>query len=200
MILFFTEAIFFIFILYANGSILDERTNSNDLNLTSNFLINLTQLIPLIASIAATIGLPVSLITFYYQKKQQKFNALIEVFQLLNNEEHRQARAKVYDVYKQFSEGNVSAFKENQSTIAMVRADFDQMGTLIDNNLIPKKIFLEVYWHTILISWKALEKNIEDEIRIRANPSYMKYFKKLKDEAENYWQKNHPEVKYLKIY
>jgi hypothetical protein len=52
MILFLTEAIFFILILYVNGSIIDEGTNPNNLNFTDDFLINLTQLIPMIASIA----------------------------------------------------------------------------------------------------------------------------------------------------
>jgi hypothetical protein len=38
----------------------------------------------------------------------------------------------------------------------MVRADFNQMGSLINNGLIPERPFLEQYYNTILISWKAL--------------------------------------------
>jgi hypothetical protein len=81
----------------------------------------------------------------------------------------------------------------------MVRADFDQMGILLVNNLIPKDVFLGAYWHTVLLCWKALKQNIANERDVRANPSYMQYFQKLKVEAESYWREHHSEVKEIKL-
>jgi hypothetical protein len=82
-----------------------------------------------------------------------------------------------------------------KKSIAMVRADMDQIGTLYHHNLIPREIFLEAYWNTVLICWKALRENIEEERIQRGYPTYMKYFEELKEECESYGKKYHPGVK-----
>ena len=43
----------------------------------------------------------------------------------------------------------------------MVLADFDQMGSLIENKLIPKDPFLQAYWNTIISSYEVLEVSKE---------------------------------------
>jgi hypothetical protein len=48
----------------------------------------------------------------------------------------------------------------------IVRSDFNQMGSLINNGLLPEKSFLEQYYNTILISWKALERSIAEQRQV----------------------------------
>ena len=83
---------------------------------------------------------------------------------------------------------------------AMVKADLDQMGALVMNKVIPKKEFLQLYWHTILLCWKALYEDIQKERNNRKNPKYMEYFEDLKKEAEKHWHTNHNEIKFIEIY
>jgi len=128
--------------------------------------------------------------------------SLIEFFKILSADEHSEARRKTFFAFKRYDGRELNAFhgKDFETRIAMVRADMDQMGTLFHHNLIPKKVFLEAYWNTVLLCWKALRNNIEEELIRRGYPTYMKYFEELKDEAKSYWRSYHPEVKHLKVY
>ncbi len=83
---------------------------------------------------------------------------------------------------------------------AMVRADLDQIGMLVDNGLIPKKMFLKVYWNTVLICWKALKDDIEQQRKNRDYPSYMYYFEKLNGMAYKYWKKKEKGTKLPKVF
>jgi hypothetical protein len=158
-----------------------------------------------IGSIATAVGVGVASITIYYQKKQYKLSALIEVFKLLNSSDHREARKIIYGKYKGKADIHSSSFREAlakqentdiiiQDSQAMVRADFDQMGALSKNELIPECPFLDAYWHTVLMCWKALEGDIVGQRNQRQNPAYMKNFEELKNKAEAYRKKVHADV------
>jgi hypothetical protein len=129
-------------------------------------------------------------------------DSLMEVFKILNEDDHRKARRTTYKVFKEYESGILDAFSKKgvEGEIAKVRADMDQMGTLVHHNLIPRKVFLEAYWNTILVCWKALENNIEQERIRRQYPTYMKYFQELKDQARRYWKKYHTEVRHIDVY
>jgi hypothetical protein len=98
--------------------------------------------------------------------------------------------------FKEYNHGSRGVFQDEKfrKYVSMVRADMDQIGTFYHHNLFPRKIFLEAYWNTVLICWKALRYNIEEERLQRGYPTYMKYFEELKDECESYRRKHHPEV------
>jgi hypothetical protein len=70
----------------------------------------------------------------------------------------------------------------------MVRADFDQVSTLVRNGSITKRDFLIAYGETVFRCWRALEPHILNERRHQFE-YYMKNFEWLSNEAIKFWQK-----------
>jgi uncharacterized protein YqgQ len=153
-------------------------------------------------AIAVTVGIAsavISAFTIYFRKKQYEvtakqynLNALLEVFQLLNNDTHRKARQAVYRHHRSKLDGKNPNEEDVHQEIAMVRSDFDMIGTFIRNELIPKEVFLDAYWDTTLVCWNALEDNIRKEREIRQNQHYMANFEYLASEAKQYKEKYMP--------
>jgi hypothetical protein len=73
------------------------------------------------------------------------------------------------------------------------RAMFDQIGSLVKHNLIPKHAFFEVYWNTIVRTWGALKPNIDNmrSEEMLSNKDYMSNFQALVREAVKYWKTYH---------
>jgi len=141
----------------------------------------------------------VSLFTVYYRKKQYEvtdkqlnLTALLQVFQLLNNESHRTARQVVYRYYKNRLDGKATSDEEISQQIAMVRSDFDMIGTFVRNRLLSKEVFLDAYWDTTIMCWNALVDNVMSERKLRQNQKYMTNFEYLASEARQYKEKYLP--------
>ena len=66
----------------------------------------------------------------------------------------------------------------------IVKADFDEIGSLIENKSVPGKEFLKRYWLEVLKSWTVLCDEIQ-KIR-QIDPNYMENFGKVKRRAEGY--------------
>jgi hypothetical protein len=175
-------------------------TSSNSSKGSTN--LDLATSIALVSAVAAALGIPTTLITNHYQGKGQRLNAIKVAFEILNDQEHRKARQTVYHAFKEYESGQNDIFKTESviPSAAMVRADFGQIGLLIYHRLIPESIFLEAYWNTVLICWKALEDDISYHREGRDYPSYMHHFQMLKEKAELYWKEYHPETKEIKVY
>jgi cellulose synthase/poly-beta-1,6-N-acetylglucosamine synthase-like glycosyltransferase len=183
------------------------KTTPNALiaNVTSDSYDFVPFLVPIITTL---IGAFITIVVFYFQRKQQRvsaeyqekqlnLSAMMEVFKILNNDEHRQARENVYSACKQFDQGQKEIFQnENiRKNAAMVRADFDEIGLLIQNGLVPKDMFLSAYWNTVIISWKALKDDIAKERLRRKYSMYMAFFEQLYQEAEDYAKENGMDTK-----
>jgi hypothetical protein len=141
----------------------------------------------------------VSLFTVYYRKKQYEvtdkqlnLTALLQVFQLLNNESHRAARQALYKYYKNRIDGKAANEEEISQQIAMVRSDFEMIGTFVRNRLLSKEVFLDAYWDTTIMCWNALVDNIMSERKLRQNQKYMTNFEYLASEARQYKEKYLP--------
>ena len=145
-----------------------------------------------------------AIIRLRYERKKIQMESLMEIFKILNDDNHRNARRKVYQFFKENDQNKDclinNTYNNVKNQIAMVQADMDQVGTLLHHDLIPKKVLLEAYWYTILICWKSLEENIKKERNDRQYPTYMKYFEELMNTSYWYWKDNHPEVKEIIIY
>jgi hypothetical protein len=70
----------------------------------------------------------------------------------------------------------------------------DWVLVLITNKLLPKKVFIDTYWYTILRCWLALETEIKKERHTRGHPGYMKNFEDLYNRADRHRYKKHPTV------
>jgi hypothetical protein len=197
-----TGIILIVGISYENNLHVSLATNSTDNTDIIGLPKNLTSLGTLVGGIAAAVGVPITVITSYYQKKQQRLHSMMEVFKLLNDNEHRHARFLVFQTYKEYKNGKKDAFENKaiSKEISMVRADFDQIGILIENKLVPKQVFLRAYWNTVLVCWMSLKEHIHQERLRRDYPSYMTYFEKLSNDAKAYWKKHHPETRDIKVY
>lgn len=149
---------------------------------------DLSQFIGLAPVIVAIVGISSGIATWathYYQKKQYKLNALIGAFEQLNDLEHRHARSKIYEIFTAWGGANryLSELNQFSDCVELVKADFDQIGSLIKNKLVDKQVFLDVYGTTIINYWQYLRDEIEGQKNARKDQLYMKNFKWLVDEA-----------------
>src|SRR5881296_3474104 len=162
---------------------------------SSNDVISL--LIPIIAAIVGALIAGIIAITIArsqtrlqelsadYQQRHLDLNSTLEVFKILNNHKHRLAREIVYCAYKSEDE-HVFEREPYHAAAAMVRADMDQVGLLIEDGLLDENKFLKGYWNTVLLAWRALEENIIQERSIRRYDNYMKKFEELSNSARKY--------------
>ncbi len=134
--------------------------------------------------------------TVYLRKKQYEaaarqvnLTALMDVFHILNNESHRKARHAVYKYHRDILDGKSRNDEDISEQIAMVRSDFDMIGTFVRNKLLSKDAFLDAYWDTTLVCWNALYDNIMTERKMRQNNHYMANFEHLASEAKLYKEK-----------
>jgi hypothetical protein len=156
--------------------------------------------------IASAVGIFISCITLYYNRRQNRLKALVEVFKLLNDEKHRAARQVVYQFHE---EGKASVQdhplprfpNETQETVfirecqAIVRNDFNQIGSLIENSkFVPTKEFIDTYWYIVCRCWIALKTGIDKE-RLKRGNFYMKDFENLYGESNKLRGEKRPEVK-----
>lgn len=149
--------------------------------------------------VAAFVVSGIGAFTYFYQRAQQQLNGLMEAFKLLNNQYHRAAREDVYNLYREYKTNNdLSIFKNN--SVEIVRADFDEIGSLVRSKTIQKKGLLEAYGYNAYICWKSLEDHILQERQRRGFIPYMSNFEWLSNEALRYWQKRGVDLAKSKIY
>jgi hypothetical protein len=139
-------------------------------------------------------------VTVYFRKKQYEvatkqvhLTALMDVFHLLNNDTHRKARQAVYKHHRSRLDGEKTNEEEIRQEIAMVRSDFEMIGTFVRNNLLSAEVFLDAYWDTTISCWNALEENIMTERKLRRNNRYMANFEHLAGVAREYKEKHAPD-------
>ncbi len=73
----------------------------------------------------------------------------------------------------------------HKESAEIVKADFDQIGSLVENKAVPRDEFLKIYWFEVLKIWKVLFKDEIENIRAM-DPGYMRKFETLKDWAEQH--------------
>ena len=62
---------------------------------------------------------------------------LLEIFRILRNEENRNGRRKVYEIFIDYSRtGNYNLFISNKKIIDKIQGDFDEIGFLFQKYII----------------------------------------------------------------
>ena len=125
--------------------------------------------------------------------KQNQTTLTLEVFKLLNDDEHRNARKLTYEAYRKSKSNDGTTIFDDESYYRFSRMtahDFDHVGSLIKNTPSIKKTFFDLYAETTIICWKALEEHIKEERNKRKSNFYMKFFEWLTNEAITYWHHN----------
>jgi hypothetical protein len=145
--------------------------------------------IGLAAGITAAIG---GFFSFWYNRKEHRLNGLVQAFNVLSDERHREARKRVYAAFAIYTRTkNTMAFVEDSQKdfTETVRADFDQMGALVRNGTIQKQGFLRAYGETCYRCWNALRDHICEERKRRRFEHYMESFEWLSNESVIFWQR-----------
>jgi hypothetical protein len=105
-------------------------------------------------------------------RKEHKLSGLVQAFKVLNTQEHRKARERVYACFtiynsKEKKDTSIFVVGETKAHTETVRADFDQMGTLVREGTIQKDGFLEAYGETAYRCWNALYDHNKEERKRR---------------------------------
>jgi hypothetical protein len=183
--------------------VLDNATSGQELNTLADFLV--VYAAPFVVAITAITGSFVSYITYRFQKKRLRLNALTDAVRMLHDVKHREARKVIY------GSANMSSFEIiglNRPTAEegadygelqtickdIVRSDFNEIGTLIHYGLLEKKIFIEEYYWVILKIWSFLKKEIETRRTTIGPPNYMEHLEEMRKKALEYAKKKYPKV------
>ena len=141
----------------------------------------------------------VALMTYFFFKHQHQANGLFEAFKILNTEQHRNARTTVYRLYRTYLENrDLNIFFVDD--VRRVRADYDQMGTMIRARSINKKQFLRQYGASAYLCWKFLEDHIQHERELRNFLPFMTDFEWLVQQAIRYWQSQGEDLSKIRIH
>jgi len=162
---------------------------------------NLPNWISAIGTIAATFSaVIIAAYTFRIGQHNKKNEVLRYVFELLDDNGHRNARRRIINLYREKDENRIKKIlrlmgvKEEDldrkesiliESQEIVKADFEEIGTLVKNNEIPKDEFIKIYWRDIIKCWQVLEEKIKI-IQETVDMSYMKNFEYLQEEATEY--------------
>jgi hypothetical protein len=151
-------------------------------------------------SISVFVAVLIAGYSFYLTRRNEQKQTMLQVFQLLNDNGHRNARRRICNLYQEScpsrrekilrimgvkTEELSRADAIHTESMEIVKADFDQIGSLVDTKAISKEEFLKIYWHDLLTCWKVLYDDIT-RIRGTGNKDYMMNFESLKSHAEKF--------------
>ena len=164
-------------------------------------MVELTILVGLIISaIAIVVTLSIGVISVHLVRKQHRINGLHDAFKILNTDEHRAYRNRVYQLYHDYKETkNIEIFR-NKSEVETVRANFDVIGILVRNKNIDKKLYLQEFGPLVYRCWICLKDSIEDERQRRKFEHFMENFEWLAKQARKFWARKGEDLSKTEIY
>jgi hypothetical protein len=148
----------------------------------------------IITDIAGVAIVGLVIVTVYYQKRERKFDGMMEVFKLLNGKEQRESRLKLYEAYHMYKKTSDLGIFQNETYREYVERtidDMDEIGSLVRNGLVSEGLFFDVFWNTTIRCWNASKEFIGYRRSSRQFPHYMINFETLAKEAELYGKKYH---------
>lgn len=114
----------------------------------------------------------------------------MEVFRLLNDIQHNEARRVVYGDYSNASYEILLQNKDFNElmrlSVTIVRTDFNEIATLILHDIVDPNLFVEEYWWIIVKVWYKIENEIMQRRGDRGPSNYMINLENLKNRAEKY--------------
>lgn len=148
----------------------------------------------IITDIAGVAIVGLVIVTVYYQKRERKFDGMMEVFKLLNGKEQRESRLRLFEAYHMYKKTNDLGLYQSELYREYVERtidDMDEIGSLVRNGLVSKDLFLDVFWNTTIRCWNASREFVDYRRSSRHFPHYMINFETLAKEAELYGKKYH---------
>lgn len=125
--------------------------------------------------------------TIRYNKKQHERTAMMDVFHMLVNSDHKYAEESIRDAYRENRLMNlhhiVDAYKE---FAVIIERNYDQIGILMHEKLIPDKSYYITFGHSTVISYRILYDELKN-IRIQGQPFFRMHFHNLAVDCLHYW-------------
>lgn len=168
--------------------------NAADANTVGFDTSDILEGILIITDIAGVAIVGLVIVTVYYQKRERKFDGMMEVFKLLNGTEQRESRIKLfeaYHMYKKTKDLGIFQTEIYREYVERTIDDMDEIGSLVRNGLVSKGLFFDVFWNTTIRCWNASKEFIGYRRSSRQFPHYMINFETLAKEAELYGKKYH---------
>jgi hypothetical protein len=156
----------------------------------------------IIADIAGVAIVGLVIVTVYYQKRERKFDGMMEVFKLLNGTEQRESRLKLfeaYHMYKKTKDLGIFQTEIYREYVERTIHDMDEIGSLVRSGLVSKGLFFDVFWNITIRCWNASKEFIGYRRSSRQFPHYMLNFETLAKEAELYGKKYHGHASDLSV-
>jgi hypothetical protein len=153
-----------------------------------------------IGLLVAVIGGILSIISFFYQRRRDKLHELSEAFKVLNDNTHREARRVVHTNLVTPAIKNLLGFDDDVTDSEVIRVcgdivetDMEQIGTMARNKLFYEKPFLERYSSSIIMEWRKLAGDVQEQRKARQTPDYRQNFEYLNNTAIKYRKKKYGE-------
>jgi hypothetical protein len=127
--------------------------------------------------------------------KESKMKSLIIIFNLLSDNEQRNARKRIFEANRKgLIDKNGKIIDSSYSDdVEKVRSTLDLVGTFVKNGYVPQEQCLEMFVGIIIRCWKVLEKNIEHD-RKSAGIHFKLDFEWLAIESKIFWKKKYPNI------
>lgn len=148
------------------------------------------------------VALGVAIYSSFMTRRIEQKNRLTDVFRLLDDNAHRNARRRIVNLYGEKEDRRIKKIlflmglkkddigREDaiyRESMEIVKADFNEIGSLLENKIILRDEFLKIYWLEVLKCWKVLYDDDIKPIREQLNyDGYMTSFESLKSFAESY--------------
>jgi hypothetical protein len=162
--------------------------NAADVNTSGFDTSDILEGILIIADIAGVAIVGLVIVTVYYQKRERKFDGMMEVFKLLDGNEQRESRLKpfeAYHMYKKTKDLGIFQTEIYREYVERTIHDMDEIGSFIKNGLVSKAYSL-MFWNTTVRCWNASKEFIGYRRSSRQFPHYMINFETLAKEVELY--------------
>jgi len=143
--------------------------------------------------LAPIVATTIAAFTIHYAKKSHKRIAMMDVFHMINNDLQKTTEDKIIKLFKEEKLDEGLKNQEFYEYVKKVWRNYDQIGSLIKNGLIPKKEFYNLFGIKMTALYFCLL--LEIERRRKTKPFSLLYFTNMAIDFFEYWTKKGNEIK-----
>ena len=128
--------------------------------------------------------------TIAYSRKQHERTSIIDIFHMLNDPKHKSAEENIIHAYKENRLMSLQHIVTAYNDLAnVVKRNYDQIGVLIDEDLIPRVPYYLTFGARTVESYRVLYDEIKNRRRLEKG-YFMARFHNLAIDCLNYWHDN----------
>lgn len=161
---------------------------TSQINIHTNDVVS--QIIMVLIPVVAT--LIIGVMTYKFYNKHHMHNVIIDVFEIIHSPSHKNAQDMILTAYRE------SKLYDETGTITddfiyyadLLRRDYDQMGVLIEEKLLPAKQFYLTFGGIIVVTYQILKEDIQTKRNNEKRFYFMARFTNLAIDSLNFWYDN----------